>query len=499
MLHFRVRMLMCAIVALSAAAPQILSAHTIKPHSGILRFQIETPAYLLTQLSNGETRIEMVGAAYEQMPGYPRLPSLSKTYALPPGCRVSHVEVSGQRNPIAGSFLIEACKPSIPVSGYQPAIEDLNRMYEENKARIYSGAHELPDESGKLFLRSHRRNLSLVTVQLSPFHFEPASRTLFAADRTTVYIHYEPVPPSEFQRFMRYMNSGNSEVIPTYVANRDRAVLWYCPNERGRTNSSILILTLDHLIPYLNDYISWRESTGIEVSIITRDEILASPVEGVDLQQRIRNWLRENAADYDYLLIIADHTDIPMRKLSPCNEDPWNNALLYPFQSDLYYGDLSLPDSESWDMDGDGIYGEVFQINEADDGLDAPDFDMELHVGRIKTSSHIRVQRALEKIWKFESNTDQVHKRTPVLGSGILFYYEGGSVLDGGYLSEYMMNEGVYDRSLATTLYEQAGDNPSNYPCTQALTSQNLISALVGSNAGIFMEFNHGWMDGFAQ
>jgi hypothetical protein len=52
---------------------------------------------------------------------------------------------------------------------------------------------------------------------------------------------------------------------------------------------------------------------------------------------------------------------------------------------------------------------------------------------------------------------------------------------------------------LATTLYEQAGDNPSNYPCTQALTSQNLISALAGSNAGIFMEFNHGWMDGFAQ
>jgi hypothetical protein len=261
----------------------------------------------------------------------------------------------------------------------------------------------------------------------------------------------------------------------------------------------MILLTIAELIPYLDRYVAWRESTGFSIRIVTREEIESSSVEGIDLQQRIRNWLRANAVDYHYLLIAANHADIPMRMLTPFNEDPWAHPLFNPFPSDIYYGDLSKPDEESWDIDGDGNYGEMEYIGVGDPGLDEPDIEMELHVGRINTSSGAELEQILPPIWQFESSTDHLYKQRCVAASGIVFYYEGGSTLDGAYLSEYMQDVGVVDSSLSVTLYEAEGDNPSDYGCDLPLTHSNLVSTLASTDAGVFVEFNHGWMDGFAR
>ncbi len=467
---------------------------------GALTFTIETPRFELVSLDGGETLIRMEGAAYEMRPGYPRLPVLTRTYALPPGCQVTEVEVTGNRHAIPNEYRVAATPPPVPLCGSREASEALQAWYEENRNRVYSGIERLPERLGGLHLSSGLREFSLVTAAVYPFHYDPLLHKLQVASQMTVHIHYAPMAAQPARLIRSFLEGGTLEPhVPWDVQNKAQAAAWYGLGERLTDDPGLIVLTVDRFVPHLEDYVSWRQSTGFRVLVVTKEEILASSVEGVDTQQRIRNWLRTNGTDYHYLLIAAHHSDIPMRILSPWNQDPWGMPLYYPFPSDIYYGDLSKPDEESWDVDGDGLYGEMEYIGGGSTGLDAPDLDMELHVGRINASSQSELQDAVFKIPEFESSSDGTYKLSSVLASGIVFYYDDYSKCDGAYLSEYLQHEGILDSNLAVTLYELEGDNPSDYPCDVPLTHQNLVPTLASEGAGIFLEFNHGWMDGFAR
>jgi hypothetical protein len=509
-----IRMSICAalIVAWAAAGrtlatgtpsttdPVHRTATQLVTQGSSLAFRVDTPPYELTRLDNGETRIQMTGAAYEQRPGYPRLPVLSRTYALPPGCEPARVHVTGTRSVVPGTHCVEATPPPVPVCGTSAALHAMQALYDQNRTRVYSGQERLPEALKAMHRASERREYSLVTVTIRPFHYDPVSGQLQAASEVVVRVDYRPVGQERARLLSSMLRAGRpNRTPPAHVDNADQARLWYPPDRHAPDEPGLMILTVDSFVEHLDDYVAWREATGFRVTAVTKEQILASGVPGVDIQQQIRNWLRANATDYHYLLIAAHHSDIPMRILSPWNQDPWGEPLYYPFPSDIYYGDLSKPDDESWDVDGDGIYGEMEYIGGGSTGLDAPDLDLELHVGRINASSQSELEDALFKIPEFESNSDEGYKLSSVLASGIVFYYDNYSKCDGAYLSEYLQHVGVVDSNRAVTLYEVEGDNPSDYACDVPLTNQNLVSTLASVGAGVFLEFNHGWMDGFAR
>lgn len=476
------------------------SAIQLCTEPGALVFTLDIPQFELLTLPGGETRILQESSSYEQRAGYPWLPLISYTAALPPGSEATTVEFVGQRELVPGEYVIEACPPSIPLCGSAETRVMLVSRFETNRDRVYSGTERLPRALGSLFSSPRRREFSLATAVVRPFFYDPVLKRLWVTSHVTVRINYAPMASRHAALTTRFLDGSSAgRAIPSCVKNVDQARSWYRPHERQRADPGIILLTLAELVPYLDSYVAWRESTGFSVRIVTKEEIESSSVLGIDLQQRIRNWLRANAVDYHYLFIVANHVDIPMRILTPFNQDPWNLPLFNPFPSDIYYGDLSKPDEESWDLDGDGNYGEMEYIGVGDPGLDEPDLEMELHVGRINTSSGEELSQILPTIWQFESTTDHVYKKTSVAASGIVFYYEGGSTLDGAYLSEYLQGVGVIDSSLAITLYESEGGNPSDYACDLPLTHGNLVSTLASTNAGVFVEFNHGWMDGFAR
>ena len=469
---------------------------------GTMVFNLTLPRYELLSLDNGETRIRMDDATYSGRPGYPRLPKLTYTFALPPGSEVTDVEITGIRSALEGNYAIEATPPQLPRSGSRDVIDMLYSLYEENRDRIYSGAEKLSEELGKINAKAERREYSLVTVTLCPFFYDPVSGALSAASDVTVRIDYAPVSEEHVQFIESFMEKGTLyEDVPVVVYNRDQAREWYRPQERLLASPRMIILTTDDLKPHVNRYVSWRESTGFEVTVVTLEEITES-TEGVDTQQKIRNWLREHAADYHYLLIIGHHWDIPMRTLSLFNnnDDPFNNPDIAPHPSDIYYGDLSKPDFESWDIDGDGYYGEIEDWEGTGDVMDEPDLEMELHVGRINTLLAQKISNILESTWLFEDSKDLIYKKRSVLAAGILFYFSLEDKDDGGaWFMEYLMDSRVLTPSLATTLYEKEGDNPSDYDCDLPLTQDNLVATLANADVGIFVENNHGLSDRFVR
>lgn len=473
---------------------------------GNLSYILSVPEFSIVSTGSDETRIQMPGATYVQHPGYPRLPVLTYTFALPPASEVVEVEVSGARSRLSGTYNIEPALPALPLSADSDAMGEIFDAYQETKNRVYSGEESIPQALGEIRGKGELREYSLVTVGVYPFAYDPVSGKLSVTDEVTVNIRYAPVSDEHADFVSRFISKGTiNPDVPSHVYNKSQARSWYAPSTRLLAEQRMIILTTQALEEFTDDYAFWRFSTGFEVEVVTVEDVTAT-AEGVDTPQKIRNYLRDNAADFDYLFIIGHYADIPMRVLTPFNNNDhpsYYDSDVTPNPSDIYYGDLSKSDDDSWDKDGDGYYGEAMNSSGFYNPQDDPDLGMELHVGRINNSFENTIPRILEKTWLFEYSDDDAYKKSSVLAGGILWYpNQNGSGYpgyDGAHYMEYVQTNGIIDPSHAYTLYEKAGDGPSDYACDEALTQENLKNALSDRGPGIFVENNHGWRNSFAR
>lgn len=497
-------MVLAAIALFAAENPGPAGQVSLCATEGSCVYRLSMPDFEIVPLDNEEVRIQMPGAGYERYPGHPRLPMPTYTFALPPGSEVVSVDVSGNRGKLPGTYLVEASLPASPLGAASATLSDLHALYEETRARVYSGEEKLPDHLGEIHAAGERREYSLVTVAVHPFAYDPLSGALSFARDVTVSVRYAPVS-KEHARFVDgFIRKGTLYPdVPEHIYNKDEAREWYRPSGRVLANPRMLIITTAALKNSTGLYRQWRNNTGFETSVAAVEDIAGS-TSGVDLPQKIRNWLRGNAADYDYLLIIGHHADIPMRVLAPFNN---GNAGWWPdladIPSDIYYGDLSRPDGESWNEDGDSYYGEALSAGGLEDPQDAPDLEMELHVGRINNSFETNVPSILEQTWLFEYDKNTTYKETSVLAGGILWYPNengnGSPGYDGAHYMEFIMNNGIIKESPATTLYEKEGNGPSIYSCDINFTQSNLKNTLKNTDAGLFVENNHGWKNQFSR
>ena len=238
-------------------------------------------------------------------------------------------------------------------------------------------------------------------------------------------------------------------------------------NQKQNNNETYdyVIITVENLYNAITSstFIGWKNLIGHTIKIfnITDNEIASQ--DGQDLPEKIRNFLRQNYQEIgiEYVLFIGDHATIPMRY---CYPDPTNHRFdIFDWTSgevptDYYYADLSNSDAESWDLDGDGYYGEY--------GQDAPDFLPEVYIGRIPISISSRITYTLDKITSFEQDTSDW--KTSALNAGAFFYfanedYSGNPAMDGAKLSYYIENDIMMNWSISH-YSEQQGLETSAYP-----------------------------------
>jgi len=264
-------------------------------------------------------------------------------------------------------------------------------------------------------------------------------------------------------------------------------------------DSKLLILTIDEIIDTIQDssYIQWKKSNGYNVTVITISDNRIINQDAVDLAGKIRLFLMDycQQEDIGFLLIIGDIQSIPMRY---CYPNPDNHRFdIFDWQSgevptDYYYADLSKPDSESWDKDGDGFYGEYMQ--------DEPDFYPDLFVGRIPVSDQLEISYTLDKIIRFEES--DTSWKNNALHAGAFFYFtnedqSGYGAMDGAVLSHYIEQDIMTDWSIHH-YSEQEGLEPSVYTW-DALSERNFIDDWRTGKYGIVNWQGHGWTDKVAR
>ncbi len=128
-----------------------------------------------------------------------------------------------------------------------------------------------------------------------------------------------------------------------------------------------LLITNERLAPAFEPLVQRRTEQGFDGRLLTVETIYASYT-GEDEPERIRNCIGDHYDRYgtQYVALGGDQAVVPVRWC-----DPRSNGYYMP--ADLYYADM---DGSDWDLNRNGIYGEVGEVTEIE-------LTPEVHLGRI--------------------------------------------------------------------------------------------------------------------
>jgi hypothetical protein len=414
---------------------------------------IPSGAYRITPTQAGH-EIEMDGFGALLTPGKPVLPSKIFAIAIPPGAEPIALTVTSDE-PIMLPGTYDVPPASLPqvIGEENPALYARDRaMYDRNYNAVYARDEVYPATVAKFVRTARYRAYDLVDVRVTPFGYRPLSGRLMYYPKITVHVHcaMRKRPSSPPQDNLPRTERVAEEIILNY----DAAGAWYQTGApRGRGLHDFVIITLDSLTSRITSLVNWEASKGRTVEVVTTSWI-GSNYSGYDLAEKMRNFLREKYPAEQWgiedVLLIGHYDDVPMRRTAQ------DMGYGKP-ETDYYYAELSLPDNESWDANGNHQWGE---------DSDPIDFYAEVNVGRIPWSDGDTVQHICEKSVAYEENQDSAFKKN-ILLLGAFFW----SDTDNAVLMERKVDEEWMADWTMTRMYEQGY---SSYPMDYNLRWTNV-------------------------
>jgi len=454
-----------------------------------LTLTLRAGEYQIIDTGKGEQKIKMEDFGNLLIPGEPMLPARTFMIAIPPGAKVLSVAISGtESNPIRGKYLIKPAPAVLPSDERGEIIRESRLKWQRNYKATYSSDAAYPGYEGRYQETGGLRKYDFVRVAYFPFSYRPQSGRLFFTPSLTVSIDYS-LTPSLDQRSYIYMSDIKGEQRASQLlVNYSQAQDWYVAqqiSETPRQTYDYLIITTDALLNAVTSLENWKDSIGYTVNVVTTTWI-QSNYTGIDLQQKIRNFLIDNylAWGTEYLLLVGDNNTIPMRRCYP-NPSDHSSGSEYSPPTDYYYAELT----SNWDSDGDGFYGEY--------GQDSIDFVPELSVGRIPFSDSASVVAICQKLMNFEKDVSSWKNNALLLGAMSNYANEDETGLprtDGAVLMEEMISDMLTSWNY-TTMYEKEGLDSSTYSCDYPLSWSNVVSNWSANDYGIVNWWAHGSYD----
>ncbi len=446
--------------------------------NGMINVRIPVGKVEIEKTINGnEISIDDFGRL--MVPGKPSLPTKIFSIAIPPGAEFVDLNYNlGETIVLAGNYDISPVTLPQLIGGEYLEIQlKEEHIYNENYEKTYNSDEKYPASIVEFERTSGFRKYNLVNVRINPITYQPLSGKLNYYPDITVYVNYkfpEGFDPAEIMfDDVESFEQRASDFILNYEVAKD----WYLQRLNKRENYDFVIITLDSLTSYINDLVDWEETKGKSVKVVTTTWIDSNYV-GYDLAEKMRNFLREKYPSEEWgiqdLLIIGHQDDIPMRLT-------WQDVGGGKPETDFYYAELSLPDNQSWDSDGDHQYGE---------NSDSIDYYGEINVGRIPWSDPETVQHICEKSVNYELNNDPLFKNNILLLGAFIDYKTDGAVF-----MEYLASSNIHPWMaywMKTRLYEPL----SIYKRDYNLNHENVINVWSSGKFGFVSWHAHGSPNG---
>jgi hypothetical protein len=439
-----------------------------------LRARMPVPAYTIEATARGH-EVSLEGYGNQLVPGMPVLPSKIMAIAIPPGAEVMDVvgEV-GAGKTLPGTYAIAPARLPRVIGAEDPAVHRARlKRYSANFDAVYGRNDPYPANVVEFARRAGYRRYNLVDVRVTPFTYQPLTQRLTYYPDIEVRVDYRL--PSTARSGMIDTLPRSERVARDLVLNYDEAQAWYpqaATSSRGLHD--FVIITLDSLVSSVTPLVDWETYKGRNVEVVTTAWIDANYA-GVDLAQKMRNFLLDKYPSGQWgiedVLLVGHHTDVPMRRTAQ------DIGYGQP-ETDFYFAELSLPDEQSWDADGDQRYGE---------SSDPIDFYTEINVGRIPYSEPGTVEQICQKSAAFEQNNDPLFKNN-ILLLGAYFWED----TDNAHLMEAKAGQPWMADWTMTRMYEKNNDYYSSFPCDYPLLRSNVL-AVWGSGRFSFVNWaGHG-------
>ena len=414
---------------------------------------LESTPFNIIDSVDGKTEVDMNGFGSILIPGCPKVPSKTFLIGVPPGAEVISIELIN-----VDSELIPGNYDVISVPSISNNVDNINFQVD---GETFSSSDFYPSEVYKFLGMGQLRKYSFARVRFCPVVYSSLTKELMLYKEVTLRVEFMVIHEiSDEMLSDTVMDDVASEIIVNYPS----ICSFYDPSFSACSSDiyNYVIITTDVLENSVKFFKNWKELNGYSVKVVNISWIYSNYA-GSDDQERIRNFLIDNYVSWgiEYVLIVGNHNDIPMRY---CFK-PASNRNAIP--TDYYYADLT----GNWDSDGDGVYGE--------ENEDSPDFYPEVYVGRIPVNTTDMVESICQKTINFEQNTEAWKKKVLLLGSIINLENEvglGNPMTDGASLMEKLWID-VYSPNgfSRTTMYEKDGITPSVYDCDYPLTRENVI------------------------
>ena len=448
--------------------------------------ELSSKKYEILNLPENFHEIRMKDFGNLLVPGKPMLPAKTFLIAIPPGSEINSVNiVESQKEKIGGSYNIIPAPLQLPMDEKAKLVEEAEKNYKNNIAEVYFTNRNYPEKNCWFDGEGSYRDVNFARIVFTPFSYNPVTNELFLCSKVVINFTYSlsmenksKVP--HFSSTLKNLTFAKTEQELFY--NYDDVIKWREKSAETFTsavNYDYVIITTDALQNSVSSLVAWKQSVGYSVTIIS-DSWINDSYSGTDLPEKIRNFLKDKYLEWgiQYVLLVGDINDIPMRKCCPKA-----NTTSEETPTDYYYADLT----GNWDSDGDGRFGEY--------GQDSVDWVPEVLVGRIPWSDYNTVVQICDKLVNFESDKGAWKKDALLLGAMSNYANEnrsGYTKTDGATLMEIHKTLIQDIGGNFTTMYETAGLEPSNFSCSMDLTHTNVVNDWANGKYAMVNWWAHG-------
>ncbi len=451
-----------------------------------LKVELKAENYEIITTIEGFHEIRMENFGNLLTPGKPMLPGKTFLIVVPLGAEVNSINVKGVGcNEIPGKFRIAPAPVVFPMDHRKNLVDEATETYLSNKAIHYSNNQFYPENTAWHSGQGALGKYNFIKVTFAPFTYFPNSQKLVHSPSVEITINYSFSQNSNTK--MGEHNLNRKAQIPDKKAanilfNYNEAKNWYAPQaqlNKVTSTYNYVILTTEKLENAMSTFVNWKVSVGFTVKVITTNWI-DGLYPGSDLPEKIRNFLIDKYGEWgiEYVLLVGDINDIPMRECHPRPNSPQGAT-----PTDYYYADLT----GNWNSDGDSYFGEYDQ--------DDVDWVPEVLVGRIPWSDYSTVAQICQKLAEFEGNKGAWKNDALLLGAMSNFKKEGDSQFsrtDGAALMEVNKSLVSNNGGNSTTLYEKTGINPNENECSASLTNENVMNIWSTGQFGLVSWWAHG-------
>jgi len=398
------------------------------------------------------TKLRMVGCELTDEIGAPELPVKSIKLALPYGAEITDIRI------LSTDF--QRLPQKSPVSYvHKPVIlsqRELKTSTEPNTT-IYESDKPYPENIIEYKGTGVYDNQQICELLIHPVQYLPSSQELIFYNRIEFAVDYKG----------GVKRPAHSEYITKIVLNPEDVIK--TDNGSYREYLEYLIISNPPLDTVFQRLADWKTKKGILTKIRTVDWII-SHYSGEDNAARIRNYLKSLIdSNTTYVLLGGDTDIIPCRfaYAMSCSAGFWPGRE-DTMPCDLYYADLQ----ETWDLDGDGSYGEI---------EDSIDLYPDLIVGRAPVNTVSEAQKFVEKVLLYEKNPDINYLTNAIFAADVLW-------------SNPYTDQGIHKNKI------DAESFPPYFNITKLYYSQGNLSPNSVKNAlrqgqGLFNHDGHGWID----